>query len=80
MPKDTDAMLSDAPNCPIRNVLDKVSSKWSMLVLVALSDRKLRFMELKRLKQTVANRGQPRSGAAGRMPVAPRNRRGLVAC
>ena len=56
MQKDTDAMLSDVPNCPIRNVLDKVGNKWSLLVLVALNDRKLRFMELKRLIGDITQR------------------------
>jgi DNA-binding HxlR family transcriptional regulator len=56
MPKDTDALLSDVPNCPIRNVLDKVGNKWSLLVLVALNKRKLRFMELKRLIGDVTQR------------------------
>ena len=53
---DTDAMLSDVPNCPIRNVLDKVGNKWSLLVLVALNERKLRFMELKRLIGDITQR------------------------
>jgi len=49
-------MLSDVPNCPIRNVLDKVGNKWSLLVLVALNERKLRFMELKRLIGDITQR------------------------
>lgn len=56
MQKDTDALLSDVPNCPIRNVLDKVGNKWSFLVMVALNDRKLRFMELKRLIGDITQR------------------------
>ena len=56
MQKDTDALLSDVPNCPIRNVLDKVGNKWSFLVMVALDDRKLRFMELKRLIGDITQR------------------------
>ena len=56
MQKDTDALLSDVPNCPIRNVLDKVGNKWSFLIMVALDDRKLRFMELKRLIGDVTQR------------------------
>lgn len=56
MQQDTDAMLSDVPNCPIRNVLDKVGNKWSLLVLVALNQRKLRFMELKRLIGDITQR------------------------
>ena len=56
MQKDTDALLSDVPNCPIRNVLDEVGNKWSLLVLVALNERKLRFMELKRLIGDITQR------------------------
>ena len=40
--------LSNVDSCPIRNVLDHVGSKWSLLVLFALQGRCLRFMELKR--------------------------------
>jgi DNA-binding HxlR family transcriptional regulator len=56
MQKDTQAMLSDVPNCPIRNVLDQVGDKWSLLVLVALSERRLRFMELKRIIGDITQR------------------------
>lgn len=49
-------MLSDVSDCPIRNVLDKVGNKWSLLVLVALNERKLRFMELKRLIGDITQR------------------------
>jgi DNA-binding HxlR family transcriptional regulator len=34
--------------CPIRDVLDRIGDQWSLLVLGALSDRTLRFNELKR--------------------------------
>lgn len=56
MRMDTDSLLSDVPNCPIRNVLDKVGNKWSLLVLVALDSRRLRFMELKRLIGDITQR------------------------
>ncbi|CCY03436.1 transcriptional regulator HxlR family [Prevotella sp. CAG:924] len=36
------------PNCPIRNILARVSDKWSMLVLHALSQKSpMRFTELR---------------------------------
>jgi DNA-binding transcriptional ArsR family regulator len=34
--------------CPIRDVLDRISDQWSMLVLGALEDDTLRFSELMR--------------------------------
>lgn len=44
----TGSPLAKAESCPIRNVLDHVGSKWSLLVLFALQGRCLRFMEVKR--------------------------------
>jgi DNA-binding HxlR family transcriptional regulator len=38
----------EAENCPIRQVLSKVTGKWQLLILFALEDRALRFGELKR--------------------------------
>lgn len=38
------------PNCPIRNILCRVSDKWSLLILHTLSQHKIvRFKELQRL-------------------------------
>jgi len=48
MPKVTGSPLANVASCPIRNVLDHVGSKWSLLVLFALRGGCLRFMELKR--------------------------------
>ncbi|WP_462173276.1 winged helix-turn-helix transcriptional regulator [Pseudoalteromonas xiamenensis] len=39
----------DALNCPIRNVIDRIGDKWSLLILLALSERPTRFNELKRI-------------------------------
>ena len=37
------------PNCPIRNVLSRISDKWSMLVIYTLNQRgTMRFKELQR--------------------------------
>lgn len=45
------------PNCPTREVLDHVMSKWSPLVLVALSDGDpLRWSELRRRIQNVSEK------------------------
>ena len=34
--------------CPVRNVLDQLAGKWSVLILTALSEKPFRFGELKR--------------------------------
>ncbi|MBI5386179.1 MAG: helix-turn-helix transcriptional regulator [Verrucomicrobia bacterium] len=44
----TDSILANAGTCPIRNVLDKVGNKWSLLVMLALQGRRRRFMDVKR--------------------------------
>lgn len=38
----------DASLCPVRDVLDKLGDKWSVLILSTLADRPYRFGELKR--------------------------------
>jgi DNA-binding HxlR family transcriptional regulator len=39
---------SYAPDCPGRDVLDHVVSKWGMLVMLALGERTYRYAELRR--------------------------------
>lgn len=38
----------DAETCPIRNVLDRVGDKWSVLIFCVLEDGEMRFNEIKR--------------------------------
>jgi DNA-binding HxlR family transcriptional regulator len=38
----------DAEHCPVRNVLDCIGDKWSLLTLMTLTRGTLRFSELKR--------------------------------
>ena len=38
----------DPSNCPVRNVLDQLGDKWSVLIITALSEQPYRFGELKR--------------------------------
>lgn len=38
----------DASACPVRNVLDQIASKWSVLIIGALAERPYRFGELRR--------------------------------
>ena len=50
MPEPTKTIdLSDQDNCPIRNVIDRIGDRWSILVLTALTcSPSLRFSEIKR--------------------------------
>lgn len=38
----------DPAMCPVRNVLDQLAGKWSVLILTALAGKPFRFGELKR--------------------------------
>ena len=46
----------DATACPIRNVLDRIGDKWTMLTLVALAARPRRFSELHRAIPDISKR------------------------
>lgn len=46
----------EAAVCPIRNVLDKVTGKWQVLILFALEDEALRFGQVKRAIGDVTQR------------------------
>lgn len=46
----------DACNCPVRDVIDRVSGKWSSLLLMALGVRPHRFGELKRAVPDISQR------------------------
>jgi DNA-binding HxlR family transcriptional regulator len=50
----TEGVLSAA--CPSRVVLDHVTSKWGVLVLVALSEGTLRWGELRRLVEGISEK------------------------
>jgi DNA-binding HxlR family transcriptional regulator len=36
------------PNCPTQQVLDRIASKWTMLVILALGERPMRYAQLQR--------------------------------
>jgi DNA-binding HxlR family transcriptional regulator len=50
----TDGVLPS--NCPTRTVLDHVTSKWGVLVIVALTDETLRWGELRRVVQGISEK------------------------
>jgi len=45
-----------APQCPVRDVLDRFGDRWSILILLTLSDGKMRFMELLRAIPDISQR------------------------
>ena len=45
-----------AANCPTRTVLDHVTSKWGVLVIVALAKESLRWGELRRTVQGISEK------------------------
>jgi len=46
----------DMRNCPVRDVLDRVADRWSLLVLIALQDGTLRFSDLRRAVGDISQR------------------------
>ena len=50
----TDGILAAA--CPSRTVLDHVTSKWGVLLLVALSERTRRWGELRRIVEGISEK------------------------
>ena len=47
---------SDHPDCGIRDVLDRVGDKWSVLVIVELAGGPRRFRELQRAVESISQR------------------------
>lgn len=45
-----------AERCPVRDALDQVGSKWTMLILLALTRQTLRFSEVQRAVPDISKR------------------------
>ncbi|EFO29407.1 transcriptional regulatory protein [Roseibium sp. TrichSKD4] len=56
MVKDTIERDMEIENCPIRNILDRVGDKWSVLIISMLADEPRRFNELKRMIGDITQR------------------------
>lgn len=46
----------EAENCPVRNVLDRVGDKWSVLIFCVLEGGDMRFNEIKRALGDITQR------------------------
>jgi DNA-binding HxlR family transcriptional regulator len=65
-------------NCPTRTVLDHVTSKWGVLVLIALSQQSLRWGELRRTIEGISEKMLASTLRTRRLqphPAGPRPRR-----
>lgn len=50
-------IYSDAEACPVRNVIDRIGDKWSMLVLLLLEEAEvLRFSEIHKVIETISQK------------------------
>ena len=47
---------SESVHCPVRDVLDRIGDKWSMLMIMALAMRPHRFSELHRAVHDISKR------------------------
>ncbi|WP_338791736.1 helix-turn-helix domain-containing protein [Bernardetia sp. Wsw4-3y2] len=57
MKRETLEKYSDVDNCPVRNVLDKVGDKWSILILLILHEEKiLRFNEINKYIESISQK------------------------
>lgn len=57
MEKNNSKNFSDAANCPVRNVIDRIGDKWSVLVLLALEEGGVvRFNELHKFLGTISQK------------------------
>jgi DNA-binding HxlR family transcriptional regulator len=48
---------SNAEQCPVRNVVDRIGDKWSLLVLLLLEEGEvMRFMEIQKTIETISQK------------------------
>src|SRR5665213_1078823 len=51
-----DAQSVESVHCPVRDVLDRIGDKWSMLMIMTLATRPRRFSELHRAIRDISKR------------------------
>jgi DNA-binding HxlR family transcriptional regulator len=56
MDKNKSEKFGNAEHCPVRNVIDRIGDKWSMLVLLLLEDDVLRFSEVHKYIGTISQK------------------------
>ena len=52
-PKNTPVRVAE---CPVREILDRIGDKWSVLIVMQLSQGMLRFSQLRRLVEGISQR------------------------
>src|ERR1700723_1203643 len=69
-----DAQSAGSVCCPVRDVLDRIGDKWSILMIMTLAMRPQRFSELHRAIRDISKRMPPRPRPArGRAGLTPRH-------
>lgn len=57
MNKEKIKIFAEAETCPVRNVLDRIGDKWSMLILLVLNEEGvLRFNEIHKFIATISQK------------------------
>jgi len=51
-----DMEAADLAQCPVRGVLDRIGDKWSTLIIITLSEKPLRFGQLRRTIPDISQR------------------------
>ena len=54
--KDGGYLFNDSPDCPIRDVVRHLGSRWAMMVMLTLSNGALRFTEVRKLIENISQR------------------------
>ncbi len=49
-------MKAEDEGCPMRDILDRVGDKWSVLVVILLKDGRMRFSDLRRSTEGISQR------------------------
>ncbi len=55
-----DAKSAEPVHCPVRDVLDRIGDKWSILMIMTLATRPQRFSELRRAIRGISSECSPR--------------------
>jgi len=66
-----DAQSVEPVHCPVRDVLDRIGDKWSILMIMTLATRPHRFSELHRAIRDISKRVEYRLAPLGQSLLEP---------